>query len=95
MLNVGVVIINQSKQTVPSFTALQPLSAQDCLLKFNFFIMDFAEEIPLLDLEIPPSLDPADVPKFYEAFKQFDVQDTGFVLISVKITVKHALSIFK
>ena len=68
-------------------------AAQDYLLKFNFFIMDFAEEIPLLDLEFPPSLDPADVPKFYEAFKQFDVQNTGFVLISVKITVKHALSI--
>ena len=59
-------------------------AAQDCLLKFNFFIMDFAEEIPLLDLEIPLSLDPADVPKFYEAFKQFDVQNTGFVLISVR-----------
>ena len=82
MLNVD--IINQSKQTVPSFTALQPLSAQDCLLKFNFLIMDFAEEIPLLDLDIPLSLDPADVPKFYEAFKQFDVQNTGFVLISVR-----------
>ena len=54
------------------------------MLKFNFFIMDFAEEIPLLDLEIPLSLDPADVPKFYEAFKQFDVQNTGFVLISVR-----------
>ena len=47
--------------------------------------MDFAEEIPLLDLELPLSLDPAEVPKFYEAFKEFDDQDTGFVLISVKI----------
>ena len=57
--------------------------------------MDFAEEIPLLDLEFPPSLDPADVPKFYEAFKAFDVQDTGFVLISVKIILKCASSVFK
>ena len=47
--------------------------------------MDFAEEIPLLDLELPLSLDPAEVPKFYEAFKEFDDQDSGFVLISVKI----------
>ena len=47
--------------------------------------MDFAEEIPLLDLEPPLTLDPTEVPKFYEAFKEFDDQDSGFVLISVKI----------
>ena len=57
--------------------------------------MDFAEEIPLLDIEFPPSLDPADVPKFYEAFKAFDDKDTGFVQISVKIFVKRARSVFK
>ena len=51
--------------------------------------MDFAEEIPLLDLELPLSLDPADVPAFYEAFKEFDDQDTGFVLISVKRSLSN------
>ena len=57
--------------------------------------MDFAEEIPLLDIEFPPSLDPADVPKFYKAFKAFDDKDTGFVQISVTIIVKRARSVFK
>ena len=47
--------------------------------------MDFAEKIPLLDLKPNLSLDPDDVPKFYEAFKDFEDEDTGYVLISVKI----------
>ena len=42
---------------------------------------DYGEEIPLLHLDTP--LNPADAPKFYEAFKEFDQQDTGFVLIRV------------
>ena len=50
--------------------------------------MDFAEKIPLLDLKPHLSLDPDDVPKFYEAFKEFEDKDTGYVLISVKIIVK-------
>ena len=44
--------------------------------------MDFGEEIPLLD-DTP--LNPLDAPKFYEAFKEFDQQDTGFISITVDI----------
>ena len=47
--------------------------------------MDFGEEIPLLALDTP--LNPADAPKFYEAFKEFDEQDTGFISISVNIII--------
>ena len=46
--------------------------------------MDFGEDIPLLD-DTP--LNPLDAPKFYEAFKEFDQQDTGFISITVNIVL--------
>ena len=70
--------INQSK-TVRIFTALS--KALD-LLNQKRKQMDFGEEIPLLD-DTP--LNPLDAPKFYEAFKEFDQQDTGFISITVNI----------